>query len=79
MIEEERGKRKRKKWMEDWLMKWEKISHSDIRAELKLEKEDWFNNLRMDQSMCLHLLSVMGPSITRENMLMRKSISATID
>lgn len=68
--------RRRTKWVKDWLLKRNQLSHLNLLQELKIEKADWFNYLRMDESTYLMLLKLVSPLISRENTVMRESISA---
>jgi len=75
MLENNRKKSKRTKWTKGWLLKRENFSHVNLLKELKFEKNDWFNYLRMDENCYLKLLQHITPLIKRQDTVMRKSIS----
>jgi hypothetical protein len=75
MLENNRKKSKRTKWTKDWLLKRETLSHVNLLKELKVEKNDWFNYLRMDENCYLKVLQHITPLIKRQDTVMRKSIS----
>ena len=54
-------KRKRSKWTKGWLLKRDKISHTNLMKELKLDPDDWRNYMRMDESTYLELLNMVTP------------------
>lgn len=54
----------------------EKFTHINLLNELKLEPEDWYNYLRMDESTYLELLKIITPYIKRSDTRMRKAITA---
>ncbi|XP_060531482.1 uncharacterized protein LOC132705066 [Cylas formicarius] len=56
----------RSKWTKDWLVK---------RNDLKLEKQDWFNYLRVDETTYLKLLKFISSLIQKQDTCMRQSIS----
>ena len=69
------NKRKRSKWSKDWLLKRQELSHLNLLNELRLEPEDWFNYLRMDEETYMELLQIVTPQIKRMDTVMRKAIS----
>jgi hypothetical protein len=75
MLENNRKKSKRTKCTKDWLLKRENVSHVNLLKELKFEKNDWFNYLRMDENCYLKLLQHITPLIKRQDTVMRKSKS----
>ena len=56
-------RKKRKVWTKDWLLNRNK--HSELLEELRLQTEDWFNYLRMDQETYFKLLSIVTPFIKK--------------
>ena len=50
VAELEKPKRKKRKWMKQWLIKRNELSHNALMKELALEPGDWFNYLRMDEA-----------------------------
>ena len=67
--------RKRKIWSKQWLRKRQKYSHVNLMKELALEKDDWFNYMRMDHDTYLELLSQVSPLIEKKDTCMREAIS----
>ena len=67
--------RKRKIWSKQWLRKRQTYSHVNLMKELILEKDDWFNYIRMDHDTYLELLSQVSPLIEKKNTRMREAIS----
>ena len=67
--------RKRKVWSKEWLRKRLLYSHVNLMKELKLEKGDWFNYMRMDHETYLELLHQVSPFIEKKNTLLREAIS----
>ena len=66
-------RKKRKVWTKDWLLNRNK--HSELLEELRLQPEEWFNYLRMDQETYFKLLSIVTPFIKKEDTCMRMAIS----
>ena len=56
-------RKKRKVWTKDWLLNRNK--HSELLEELRLQPEEWFNYLRMDQETYFKLLSIVTPFIKK--------------
>jgi hypothetical protein len=69
-------KRKRRKWCKNWLLERQKFSHINLLTELKFEKQDWFNYLRMDEVTYLMLLQTIKPFIEKKDTVMRKAITS---
>lgn len=67
--------RKRKIWSKQWLLKRQKYSHVNLMKELAIEKDDWFNYMRMDHDTYLELLSQVSPLIEKKDTCMREAIS----
>ena len=57
VAELEKPKRKKRKWVKQWLTKRHELSHNALMKELALEPGDWFNYLRMDEATYLKLSS----------------------
>ena len=57
VAELEKPKRKKRKWVKQWLTKKNELSHNALMKELASEPGDWFNYLRMDEATYLKLLS----------------------
>ena len=57
VAELEKPKRKKRKWVKQWLTKRNELSHNALMKELSLEPGDWFNYLCMDEATYLKLLS----------------------
>jgi hypothetical protein len=55
----------RRKWVTDWLLQRESLSHVNLLAELKFGKTDWFIFLRMDKETYLKLLDQVSPLIQK--------------
>ena len=75
VAEIEKPKRKKRKWVKDWLMKRNELSHECLLNELKLEPGDWFNYVRMDEKTYMELLFMVSPFIEKKDTYMRKAIS----
>ena len=67
--------RKRKIWSKQWLRKRQKYSHVNLMKELAIEKDDWFNYMRMDHDTYLELLRQVSPLIEKKDTCMREAIS----
>ena len=57
VAELEKPKRKKRKWVKQWLTKRNELSHNALMKKLALEPGDWFNYLRMGEATYLKLLS----------------------
>ena len=55
----------RRKWVTDWLLQRECLSHVNLLAELKFGKTDWFTFLRMDEETYWKLLDQVSPLIQK--------------
>jgi hypothetical protein len=44
-----------RKWCKNWLLERQKFSHINLLTELKFEKKDWFDYLRMDEETYLKM------------------------
>lgn len=75
LVAKRKIRKKRSKWSKDWLLKRQQFSHVNLLAELKFEKDDWFNYLRMDEETYLELLHLVTPFIEKKDTHLRKSIS----
>lgn len=76
IIKKKKKVRPRKIWSKKWLLLREKFTHINLLNELKLEPEDWFNYLRMDEATYSELLKIVIPYIERSDTRMRKAITA---
>lgn len=68
-------KRLKRKWCKQWLLQRDQFSHINLLSELRLESNDWFNYLRMDEERYRNLLSLVTPLIEKQDTCMRKAIS----
>lgn len=68
-------RKKRSKWVKEWLLKRSQFSHINLLDELKLEPGDWFNYLRMDYETYCTLLKLVSPLITKQDTQLRNAIS----
>lgn len=66
----------RKQWSKKWLLMRAKYTHVNLLNELKLEPEDWFNYLRMDEETYNELLKIVTPRIEKMDTRMRQAITA---
>ncbi|KAG5897549.1 hypothetical protein JTB14_007265 [Gonioctena quinquepunctata] len=69
------NKRKRSKWSKEWLLKRHQLSLGNLLNELRLEPEDWFNYLRMNEETYMDLLQIVTPQIETMDTVTRKAIS----
>lgn len=67
---------RRSKWSRKWLLKRQHFSHIKLLRELRDERNDWRNYLRMDIDTYTYLLELVTPHINKENTCMRTAISA---
>ena len=58
LLKKTKKRRKKKVWTKEWLLKRDGLSHMNLLKELRLQPEDWFNYLRMDEHAYLTLLSL---------------------
>jgi hypothetical protein len=68
-------KKSRSRWSKEWYLKRECLSHTNLMSELRLEPDDWLNNLRMDEDAYREILQKVTPRIKKSNTVMRKSIT----
>ena len=61
VAELKKPKRKKEKWVKQWLTKRNELSHNALMKGLALEPGDWLNYLRMDEATYLKLLSHSPP------------------
>lgn len=73
-IVHEKKRKVRSVWTKDWLLKRKRFSHINLLEELRLQPEDWFNYLRMDEGTYLELLKAVSPLITKQNTHLREAI-----
>ena len=71
----DKKRRKRSYWVREWLKKRDQFSHTILLNELRLEPEDWFNYMRMNEETYLELLNYVTPLIQRQDTRMRKAIT----
>ena len=66
--------RKRKIWSKQWLRKRQKYSHVNLMKELAIEKDDWFNYMRMDhvQNNTAYFYPIETSSILRPLKILRR-------
>nr|CAI5840864.1 unnamed protein product [Callosobruchus analis] len=51
------------------------FSHTKLLEKLRLEPEDWFNYLRMNEETHNHLLKIVSPQIKRLDTRMRIAVT----
>ncbi|XP_068094390.1 uncharacterized protein [Hyperolius riggenbachi] len=69
--------KKRRIWCKSWLEQRHKFSDVNLLNELRISSpEDFKNYLRMSDSVFQHLLSLVGPHISKQESWLRKPISA---
>jgi hypothetical protein len=68
-------KRTRSKWAKAWLLQRNNLLHINLLKDLTLELGDWFNYLRMDNEIYLHLLHLVAPHIRKNDSSMRRAIT----
>lgn len=56
-----KGKKQKRKWTKDWLLKRSQYSHVNLLNELRFHPEDWHNYLRMDEETYFELLQLVTP------------------
>ena len=61
--------RKNRDWAKKWLLKRQDFSHVNLLKELRFLPKDWHNFLRMNESTCLTLLSMVYPLIQKKKTL----------
>ena len=67
--------KERKVWSKQWLRKRLTYSHVNLMKELMLEKDDWFNYMRMNHETYLELLNQVSPFIEKKDTRLREVIS----
>ena len=70
-------RRKRKKWVKDWIGKRNSFTYLNLSNEIKkIDMDDFQNYFRMDYRTYSNLLEILRPLITKKNTVMKESISA---
>ncbi|CAI6377837.1 unnamed protein product [Macrosiphum euphorbiae] len=69
-----KGKKQKRKWTKDWLLKRSQYSLINLLNELRFHPEDWHNYLRMDEETYFELLQLVTPLIVKQDTHLRKSI-----
>jgi len=64
-----RNARKSREWTKKCLLKRQDFSHVNLLKELRFLPKDWHNFLRMNESTCLTLLSMVYPLIQKKKTL----------
>ncbi|KAL5246308.1 hypothetical protein ACI65C_013716 [Semiaphis heraclei] len=68
-----KGKKQKRKWTKDWLLKRSQYSHVNLLNELRFHPED--QSLRMDEETYFELLQLVTPLIVKQDTHLRKSIT----
>lgn len=76
LVTRKKQKRKKSKWVKEWLKKRRTYSHTNLLTELRLEVDDYRNYLRMDENTYIQLLHLVTPLIEKQDTVMRQAISA---
>jgi hypothetical protein len=75
ILDKKNRRRKRSKRCKSWLLQRKRFSHTNLLEELRLEPDDWRNDLRMDEESYIQLLKLVTPYIKRNDTNMRMAIS----
>ncbi|CAH2002906.1 unnamed protein product [Acanthoscelides obtectus] len=65
----------RTKWVKEWLLKRQDLTHTNLLEELRLEPDDWRNYLRMDEDSYVMVLKLVTPLIEKQDTILRPAIS----
>lgn len=75
IIDKKKKKKLGRVWSKRWLLKTQTFSHIQLLEELRLEPDDWWNYLRMDEDTYVELLHLVTPLIERQDTVMRSTIT----